>query len=194
MKENVLIVFLKNFDLGKVKTRIAKDCNNEEALNIYRQLCSKTFSLFEYLNCDIKLYYSNYFPEGPSTFSTYIQLGTDLGEKMSNAIQANLKEYKKVVLIGTDCPYLRSNDIIEAFAQLQSKEVVIGPCSDGGYYLIGMNNHYPLLFININWSTETVFDQTIKSVMESNLTYSILNKYSDIDTLEDWKQYLQVDV
>ena len=119
-----------------------------------------------------------------------MQNGDDLGARMSNAFrQAFIKGYEQVVLIGSDCYDLDESQISEAFAALHQKQVAIGPAHDGGYYLVGMNDFYPSLFQNKNWSSETVFSETISSIEQENISYHKLEQLSDIDDLQDLMRY-----
>ena len=77
----------------------------------------------------------------------------------------------------------------QSFDYLETHDVVLGPTFDGGYYLLGMNGYYPSLFDNINWSTETVFLETVNNTEQLQLTYAILPTLNDIDTESDWVGY-----
>ena len=93
---------------------------------------------------------------------------------------------KKIVIIGADTPTLPEEIIIEAFEQLTSQnQVVIGPATDGGYYLIGVNQLQPALFENINWSSENVLTETLARAGEASLTISQLPAWDDIDSPHD---------
>ena len=76
-----------------------------------------------------------------------------------------------MIIIGTDCPDLSQNIIEDAFLALNSHDVVLGPASDGGYYLIGMQQFTPEIFQNITWSTEQVLQQTIDVITNKNKSY-----------------------
>ena len=93
--------------------------------------------------------------------------------------------YQSVVIIGSDCEQLTQEVVEQAFQQLQTHQVVIGPALDGGYYLLGMNGLYPQLFRHKPWSTPQVFRETMLDVQELGLTYSLLPTLSDVDYLED---------
>ncbi|MEJ2278260.1 MAG: TIGR04282 family arsenosugar biosynthesis glycosyltransferase [Candidatus Lokiarchaeota archaeon] len=118
-------------------------------------------------------------------YKKFLQKGDDLGERMLNAFKLTLKDTNKAILIVTDCYELDSKIIKNAFNELSKNDVVIGPDTDGGYYLIGMNNLYPKLFQNKKWSTETVCSDTIQDIEDLNLTYVKLKHLSDVDTYED---------
>jgi len=94
-----------------------------------------------------------------------------------------------VVLVGSDIPDLPLEFIEEAFTSLEEKDVVIGPSLDGGYYLIGFKDKKfsPQAFKGIPWSTERVFEETMKILKHEGLTVHALKPQRDIDTVEDLK-------
>lgn len=189
--ENALIVFQKNAVLGKVKTRLAATVGDQRALEIYQALLKHTYIQIQELEeTDIAIFYSDFIEKSPlEKFEAdieEIQVGVDLGVKMSNAFQ-NLfqKGYKKVVIIGTDCPDIKSEDINAAFLSLEKKEVCIGPALDGGYYLLGMRQFYGSLFQNIPWSSSEVSKKTLEILNRDQISYELLKTLRDIDTEED---------
>ncbi|HHT9112090.1 MAG: glycosyltransferase [Planctomycetes bacterium] len=102
------------------------------------------------------------------------------------------------IIIGTDCPEIDATLIENAFDVLKEKDIVIGPCKDGGYYLLGMSRPVPVsfeqgsisdLFVDIDWSTDRVFEQTMEKIHKNNLSCSILKTSVDIDTQEDMNYY-----
>jgi len=95
--------------------------------------------------------------------------------------------FKRVVLIGSDIPDLSLEFIEEAFHSLQEKDAVIGPSLDGGYYLIGFKDKSfsPQVFKGIPWSTERVFDETMKIFKQGSLAVHTLQPLRDIDTIGD---------
>ncbi len=122
-------------------------------------------------------------------FKKKLQFDGGLGERMSVAFQAALKENDKVVIIGSDCIQINEDIIESAFQKLDESDIVTGPTFDGGYYLLGMKTLYPQLFQNIQWSSSTVFAETIKIVNGLGLKYDQLPKLSDIDYYQDWVKY-----
>ena len=119
------------------------------------------------------------------------QEGYDLGERMSYAFKKTLRSrgYKKCIIIGTDCPGIDTPLIENAFEVLKERDVVVGPCRDGGYYLLGMSTLTGDLFVDIDWSTDRVFNQTIEKTRKNNLSSGILKTLADIDTQEDLYGY-----
>lgn len=193
MKE-ALLIFAKNPEAGKVKTRLAATIGNEAALTVYKQLLSHTASTTTNLQIDKFVFYSNYISQqdlwSDKQFFKFAQEGNDLGERMKNAFTAIFhKEYKKMVIIGTDCPELHTDILLDAFKSLDSHDVVIGPAMDGGYYLLGMKQLHSSLFENIKWSTNSVFEDTRIICAKLGLNYFLLPILRDIDREEDLKYF-----
>ncbi len=113
------------------------------------------------------------------------QEGEDLGEKMYNAISFSLKNYKRVVLIGSDIPLISKGDIEVGFKALEKKDIVIGPTYDGGYYLIGMKELNQELF-DIEYSTSSVFEATVDKIKGIDKSLEIGNLQLDIDDKSDF--------
>lgn len=188
--EGLLMVFVKNPHRGRVKTRLAKTIGDEKALYVYRILLDHTITIAKGTNCDKAIFYSDYIDETDmwrkAKFSQFIQEGNDLGERMYNAFKyAFSKQYKRVVIIGSDCLELNEHIISEAFDLLKDNEVVIGPAKDGGYYLLGMQKPYKELFMNKQWSTENVLLDTLLDVSRLNISMKLLPTLSDIDEEKD---------
>ncbi|MCE2998201.1 MAG: TIGR04282 family arsenosugar biosynthesis glycosyltransferase [Cyclobacteriaceae bacterium] len=191
-----LILFYRNPELGKVKTRLAKDVGDERALAIYHALCEHTLRISQSLACDKVVYYSHQIEFGdmwPDTlFEKKMQSGNDLGERMANAIEASFAHgYTSICIIGTDCLELTSEIINQSFTELEISDSVIGPARDGGYYLLGMKRLHPEFFRNKQWSTDTVYQNTIQDFEKKSLSYSILPLLRDVDEVKDLPaQYL----
>ncbi len=194
--KELLIVFAKNPIRGTVKTRLAKSVGDEKALEVYLELLDITKKVLLKTSADKEVWMSKNIDENdlwndPGIVKR-IQSGDDLGDRMSNAFKyaINEKGYNKVVVIGSDCPEITSEIINSAFTSLDKKEVVFGPASDGGYYLIGMNNYHPELFTGIKWSTSAVLDSSVQKLKEEGTSFSLLKELSDVDTYEDWERFL----
>lgn len=180
-----IIVFIKNPELGKVKTRLAKTIGDEKALTIYLRLIQHTLSELEKSNKQTHLFFSEFTDKNFIGNNYSIQEGDDLGERMKNAFEKSLQKNNKVIIIGTDCPEISVEVIQKAFSVLEENEVVIGPALDGGYYLLGMKKMTPELFENVPWSTETVYKETVKILNELELTWKELPQLRDLDNEED---------
>ena len=192
MNREVVLVFQKNAILGKVKTRLASGMGELRALEIYRHLIQSTYSVLEDVSAPVWTYYSDFIPEtvNPPIAKSFVQEGHDLGERMANAFARSFESgMEKVVLIGTDCPSLQSQHLNQAFEALIHSDLVLGPATDGGYYLIGMKRKADYLFEGISWSSAEVLSQTLAVASANGLDFTLLDELSDIDTQEDWERY-----
>ena len=193
MKE-VLIIFAKNPEYGKVKTRLAATIGNEQALFIYQKLIEHTIAITKKISADKIVYYSDSIVEKDTwennIYQKKLQSGNDLEDRIKNAFKSSFTAgYDKVIIIGTDCFELNEEFISIAFEKMNDDDVVLGPAKDGGYYLLGMKKFYPSLFENIEWSSEKVLKQTLTTAMRLNLSVFLLPPLSDIDREPDLKDY-----
>ena len=187
MKESLLIIFIKNPELGEVKTRLATSIGDKNALNVYKKLLQVTEAAAEEFKGDRILYTSKpvdrvIWPE----YHTHTQKGSNLGERMKNAFEENFeKGYKKIVLIGSDLADLEGGLLNNAVQKLNDHEVVLGPAKDGGYYLIGMSKMHPAIFKDKPWSKEQLFNVTMDQLEKESIPTALLEEKNDIDTIED---------
>ena len=192
MKKEVVLVFEKNAILGQVKTRLASGMGELPALEIYKHLVQLTYSALEEVPVPVWTFFSDFIPESthPIVENSLVQQGRDLGERMSNAFALTFESGRdKVVLIGTDCPTLQNLHLLQAFEALNHSDLVLGPATDGGYYLIGMKSSAAYLFEGIAWSTSQVLSQTLHVASQQGLIVTLLPELDDIDTQEDWQRY-----
>ena len=241
--DNCLLIFLKYPEAGKVKTRLAREIGYEKAARLYRLFVEATLKRTQDRNGHYEqlLFYTPVergneieswltflrngtdkqvcpHPNNGGLSACHPQIGSDLGERMLNALKtAFLGGAKKAVIIGTDSPTVDKEIIYEAFCRLKDNKVVIGPTADGGYYLIGVSSPagwhgqttaslklqrwqtcLSVLFTGIDWGSNRVFEQTLKRVREENTSYSFLPLHYDVDNLEDLKtlkqEIIQMDV
>ncbi len=192
-RECLLLIFIKNPERGKVKTRLAVTLGDKKALSIYEKLLSHTRQVTHSLKVAKQLWYSDFIPEKDgwpqSYFKKKLQQGDDLGRRMQFAFEDGFKSgYKKIVIIGGDCAELQTVHIKNAFKALENNEAVIGPANDGGYYLLGLKRPVRHLFKNKQWGTGTVFEKTIMDFEKQSISYELLEELRDIDTEEDWEK------
>lgn len=188
--ENALIIFVRNSEKGKVKTRLAKELGDDKTFEVYQYLLQYTRDVALSCNCSHFVFYSSYvhiqdvFDD--DRFTKFVQEGEDLGERMMNAFKKVFDlGCKKVCIIGSDCYELQSDILNDAFEKLVSEDVVIGPAKDGGYYLLGMKALQPNLFVKKDWGTSSVLDDTREELLANSLSFHELPLLNDIDTLED---------
>ncbi len=189
-----IIIFLRQPILGQVKTRLAVDIGEQRALEIYQTLIEITLQACQEIQVPKSLYFfpaidQQILATVGEDFTAYLQSGEDLGVKMSKAFAEALDRHNSAVIVGTDCPYINPELLDQALRSLREFDVVIGPARDGGYYLLGMKHHHPSIFVDIDWSTENVLQQTLTRVKQLNLSYHLLPELSDIDYYRDWQLY-----
>ena len=190
--KNLLLIFTRNPELGKVKTRLAKDVGDEAALAIYKFLLDHTVAVTKNLASDKEVYYSEKIYHNdiwdPKVYTKKLQQGEDLGERMKNAFTEGFKNgYTKIAIIGSDLFDITSEEISEAFSRLEETNFVIGPAIDGGYYLLGMRNLNTSIFENKQWGTSTVLQDTLKDLSDESLT--LLEEKNDVDHYSDIKEH-----
>lgn len=189
MKNNkLLLIFTRNPELGKVKTRLAKTVGDETALKIYIFLLQKTREVSLKVSSDKAIYYSVKIRENDiwdtNSYQKHLQMGDDLGFRMQHAFQQSFKDgYQKVVIIGSDLYDLTPEIIENSFIQLDTSDVVLGPAKDGGYYLLGMKKLHPTIFQNKEWGTATVLKETLEDLKDKKV--SLLEELNDVDVYED---------
>ena len=193
--KNALIIFTRNIELGKCKTRIAKTIGDEAALETYTYLVKHTIKICGELSADKYVFYSENIIKDDiwdsGIFRKKLQYGFDLGARMENAFSELFQlGYEKIIIIGSDLLDLSTKHITDAFDLLNENDFVIGPAKDGGYYLLGMKSHNNTIFKNKNWSTSSVLKDTLNDIQ--NCTFSILEVLNDIDTFEDMKSYQEL--
>ncbi|HXW69332.1 MAG TPA: TIGR04282 family arsenosugar biosynthesis glycosyltransferase [Dissulfurispiraceae bacterium] len=191
---SAILLFIKSPEKGKVKSRLAKTIGEDAALDAYKCLVNCTLENLKAGCYLLKLYF--YPPDSGAIIKSWLgnayyyapQQGTGLGDRMKSAfVQAFSEGLEKVLVIGSDIPDLSIPLIDEAFVALDTSDAVIGPANDGGYYLIGFNrgNFLPDIFQGIEWSTDSVFNQTMKVFGKSSLKVHVLTELTDVDTYED---------
>jgi hypothetical protein len=120
------------------------------------------------------------------TAEMIVQSGADLGERIANAVRYALAQgHLAALVIGTDAPDLPAHLIGRALDLSASNDLVLGPCADGGYYLVGLRAVIPSLFRGIEWSTETVLSETLGRAKDLGLAVALLEPWHDIDTPAD---------
>ena len=193
LKNNPLVlVFCKNQIIGKVKSRLALKIGQRKALLIYSELVNKTATVVNSLSSEVHIYYSHYIEENDnfnsSKIKKFIQKGNNLGDRMINALNVSFKNFSPIVVIGSDLWELENRDIMDAFRILKKKNIVIGPSTDGGYYLIGMNYLDTKIFENKNWGQQSVLNDTIRDI-DDKTNIHLLDEKTDIDTYDDLCQF-----
>ncbi len=185
------MVFAKAPILGQVKTRLQPLFSQQQSVELHQQLVHGCLQVAAMVgNYSTDLWVGSEHDWWASLSEQYdvdllLQRGNDLGERMSQAFEQTLPGVDKALLIGTDCPFITEGYLLEAFAQLDNCDVVIGPAEDGGYVLIGLSANQPALFQGISWGTDQVLAETINLIDQHRLSYVLLPVLRDIDRPED---------
>lgn len=169
---------------GKVKTRLARDVGDSEALKVYQALLHHTMEIASDSDAELQAFLA--WEPGSWEGSFKIQKGESLGDKMWSAFRDTSDSgFDQMIMIGADCPGLTGDHINHAADLLKTHDLVLGPSEDGGYYLIGVNGLYKELFTDMPWSTEALMEATMSKADELGLRIHLLEELNDIDTLED---------
>lgn len=196
--DTCLIVFAKHPIPNQVKTRLIPAVSPEQAASLYSAfLIDWCETLSELSNVDVVIAYTP--AESQSELQTLLgedvayipQVGIDLGERLTSASEWGFENrYNKIILVGSDSPTLPISYVFQAVVALDTRDVVIGPSVDGGYYLIGFStkNHTTTVssvFEDIAWSTANVFQQTVERIHAIDATLKLLPPWYDVDTPDD---------
>ncbi len=195
--KKALITFVKAPVPGTVKTRLQADMPVDEVVEIYKSFvreitsgCSRLKGIDRFLGCA---------PSKDDPFLREItekyemvafnQRGDDLGKRIVNGFRDIFKKgYSSVVLIGSDSPTIPKEYIRKAFRELEKKDFIVGPCCDGGMYLIGAKNSInPRIFQKITWDSSDVLNLTMSNLFRLNIPFSMLPFWYDIDNIDDLK-------
>jgi rSAM/selenodomain-associated transferase 1 len=198
-----LLVFARLPELGQVKTRLAADVGPERALAIYEAMLRDLIANIGQSTPETEIEFL--WPPTPAAngaalerafahHASAMQTGETLGDRLSMALSERFFFHRtqKIVAIGVDDPTLTRELIDHAFALLDSCEYVVGPASDGGYYLIGCRAlaFEPDLFLGIEWGTPTVLETTMKKIASYERTVALLPERYDIDVAADLERYV----
>jgi rSAM/selenodomain-associated transferase 1 len=188
--KNALIIFTRNPELGKCKTRLAATVGDQNALAIYKFLLAHTVKITRNLSADIYVYYSEQIRDTDSWDNSIYrkkqQHGENLGIRMHNAFTEVFNMgYTRAIIIGSDMYDMTTQDIEHAFTAFDKNDFILGPAEDGGYYLLGMKTVKPSLFKNKIWGTETVLNKTLEDLKLEKV--GLLTEKNDVDYYEDIK-------
>ena len=195
-KKNGILLFVKYPKTGYVKSRLSTHIDKKFVVTLYKSFVEDTIDNLKDLDCDILVCF--YPPEKREYFKNWIgssyqylpQDGEDLGERMKNCFLKGFDlGFEKLLVIGSDSPDLPKTIVKDAFYNLDKNDCVIGPCKDGGYYLLGFTNQKfsQNIFSDIPWSTKEVLEKTKHLLKNNFLKIYELPIWQDVDTIDDLK-------
>jgi rSAM/selenodomain-associated transferase 1 len=196
---HLISVFLKLPRPGKAKTRLAATIGNDAALAVYDALVAETLKMLPYKEADVAVWFD---PPGAeaeirawlaplldsdASIRFFPQARGDLGQRMNTAVSHAFEDgYETVTLTGTDCPGLKARHFQQGWEALSTDcRAVFGPASDGGYYLLALNEPAPYLFNGIPWSSSDTLSASLEAAKRQGVGVHLLEELRDIDTAED---------
>jgi rSAM/selenodomain-associated transferase 1 len=198
-QEEQVLVFTRYPQPGSTKTRLARVLGNRGAADLQKKLTEITLTRvrqFLQKNRAAAVVYH----EGGSRETMFqwlgpdldyrAQSGGDLGQRLSEAFGTAFGQgCVRVVIIGADCPDLLASHLEEAFTSLRSRDLVLGPATDGGYYLVGLSRPEPALFAAVPWGTGNVLQKTLEIAVQKGLSFRQLETLRDVDRPEDLQHF-----
>ena len=188
-----VLFFAKAPVAGRVKTRFISELGSEGALALHKKLIQLTWQrISERARWPIELWMSESGKEGwfsrlCALDQMFVQQGDDLGERMSFALNQALQRAPYVLVVGADCVSLDTDYLLDAIKRLKAgASVVLGPAEDGGYVLLGVSHTVPQqVFLDIEWGSERVLQQTRTKLLASGITWQELPLRWDVDVPAD---------
>ncbi|MBD3295804.1 MAG: DUF2064 domain-containing protein [Candidatus Omnitrophica bacterium] len=187
-----LIIFAREPEKGKVKTRLRAALTPEQCLRLYKLFLEDAVETARAIDCDRRIIAwssSGAQPTGlrrmAPEFEFHQQIGSGLGDRMHNALRTFCAPHTATVITGSDSPGLPGRYICEAFTALKKNDLVLGPTRDGGYYLIGVRKPCRHLFDDVQWSSPDVLRCTLENARALGKRTAITSRWFDIDTPED---------
>lgn len=193
-KDATIIVFAKAPEPGKVKTRLTTQLSPEQAANLHQQLALRTLNMAtQTLLARVELWCAPnsthpFFQHCQKKYSLTLheQVGDDLGQRMHHAIDNVLTRSKYCLIIGTDCPELSHQHLEDTFSSLRdAHNCVITPATDGGYVMLGLTQSNPMLFTDIKWGNDSVYEETIARLKSLSWHWQSKTALNDIDRPSD---------
>ena len=194
-----VILFLRVPEKGRVKTRLSARLDERFVLDLYKAFVKDMLIALQNLE---PIYLFFWPPDKKEELVQWLgreyqylpQQRGNLGEKMAAAFEYVFSQGADQALVaGTDIPELNRQRIDDALGSLRKNDAVIGPCHDGGYYLIGFDKagYSRDFFSGITWSTSQVLEQTLDAMNEKSIQYHLLEELADIDTPEEMERLIQ---
>ena len=193
-----MCVFTKAPVPGQVKTRLIPTLGEARATELYQTLLTRTLETACSSDIDQVRLYCTPTTDHPELIGyakkfdieLWLQQGDDLGARMCKAMEDSLAEFDYALVLGCDCPWLKTEDLNLAYNKLASnKDVVLGPAEDGGYYLLGFRSSNKILFENMSWGGPDILQETRRRLRIAAIDWFEIAEYPDLDVPEDLPAY-----
>jgi rSAM/selenodomain-associated transferase 1 len=187
-----VLIFLKAPQPGRVKTRLAASIGPRAACEVYKALVEQQLARLP-KDWPVDVHFT---PPGALDamrrwlghgYDYFPQVEGDLGDRLASAVQQTFQRGAgPVTCIGADCPSLNARHLNEALRALsRGADLVFGPASDGGYYLVGLKQAHTCIFRNIPWSAPNTLEASLRVAKQQGLRVEQLETLADVDTAED---------
>lgn len=198
--DTVVLLFAKAPVSGTVNTRLIPYIGEQAATQLQQELIHHRLNMLAEADlCAVELcctpdVHHACFLQCQHQYPIHLrkQYGEDLGLRMFNAAREGLKRYRHCIIIGTDAPALKKDQLQQAIGALHSNvDVVVVPAEDGGYVLLGLSKAYRFLFDCMPWGSDDVIQQTRHRLITNQVSFEFLETCWDVDRLDDYHRYLQ---
>lgn len=196
---SLLIIFTRYPEPGQTKTRLISALGEKGAADLHRRMTEHTLGRLRSLDKDGFDVQVRFTGSDAAAMEDWLGKGLayapqgegDLGARMERAFRESFQSgFGNVFIIGTDCPDLDPDHIKEALALLADNHMVLGPASDGGYYLVGIRAgaseaQFSAAFQNVPWGTNKVYTVTVNALAETGVDLGLLDELDDVDEPSD---------
>jgi rSAM/selenodomain-associated transferase 1 len=184
-----VVVFGREPIPGQVKSRLGAAIGPEVAARIYAAMLEHALEVARNSGARVVLSLADV-PSGSWVerldVAVEIQKGSNLGDRMHDAFTRRFAEGERhVVMVGSDCPGFSATHIAKASAKLGGAEVVLGPATDGGYWLVAQRPPGIAMFAGIPWSSPDTLERTRKRIAGLGNRWLELEELVDVDTIDD---------
>ena len=211
--KSIIVLMTRWHSIYRCKSRLAKEIGALKAAKIQEKLTQHTINVAQEIQkeglAEIRVAIDGIGIKAARRWAVKNKIKTiatqgpgNLGTKMKRQFlkahaEKNTSDQitNSILLIGTDLPSLSHCDLIKAIQILNHKEMVLGPSTDGGYWLIGLSNKLlsPLFlwpFSGINWGTDEVLEKTIKLATLNKIDFQLLQTKNDLDNIRDLSPWI----
>lgn len=196
MKKDAVILFLRYPERGKMKTPLSAELGDDAAYDLAICFIRDILGTLRAVEAETVIVGTGSTGKGPpgifGGLLRLVQRGHDPGERLYHAFtDVFSRGFTRAVLIGPNCPGLSAVNIRQAFSELGNHEAVLGPSSDGGYYLIGFHERSARLdfFSDISWGTARVLAETMGKIEDTLMELSILPQLEKLETADDLRRF-----